>query len=374
LNYSVPIPLEDELAAGMLERFAQLNGISSGKQAIEFLKTNTTSNEEQPPIWLLAEACGIDKNKFISRYSMLPVMYPISSYLGSSRESTQRRSIAYRGFITSPTTFRWCMECSKLDLEERGFSHWRRRHQIVGIDWCIDHRIPLSQSPKTVTAHASVIDNESLNILSVSPEEMNNPALLRLQDILYDWLQKHRPLRLQAWTQVIGERCRSLGLRIGEVGKRKVASDWIREQFPKNWLSKHFPEISAKNPQAYVRKVDGACVDKHVSYPALACAAILAVIYDSAKDALAALNEADNRISEGTQFKLPTDSAVLAFLAGEGLQKACDSAGAKLSDVETHLRRMYLELGTASSMCIFAEAQETIVYGMLVVKSAEHYA
>lgn len=174
-------------------------------------------------------------------------------------------------------------------------------------------------------------------------EEINNSAVLRLERILLDWLQRDRPLHLQTWSQVVGERCRILGLRVGEIGKRDVASDWIAEQFPDGWLSKYFPEILTKSPQGYIRKIDGACVDKHVSYPGLACAAILAVLYPSSNDALEVLNEVDKRVRKESLVMFPRDMAIQAFMSGESLQAACNNVGAQLSEVESHLRDICLK-------------------------------
>lgn len=339
----MPIPLKDELAAGILERFAQINGIASGKQAIKLLRKRTSGKGYRPDIWLLADACGIGENLFTSRHSMLPVMYPISAYHGGPHETRQKHTMARRGFGTALSEFRCCPDCERLDLETQGFSHLRRRHQIEGVHWCIEHRIPLLQAVEKASPAGGIISIRQDGIASNDEEEFNNPALLRLERILTDWLQKGRPLPLQAWSQVISERCRALGLRVGEIGKRDVASDWIGEQFPDSWLSRYFPEILGKSPQSYVRKIDGACVDKHVSYPGLACAAILAALYPSSNDALAALDEVGRRVHDESMLQLPRDRALTAFMGGVSLQVACDSVGAKLSDVETHLREIFVK-------------------------------
>ncbi|MFZ6876094.1 hypothetical protein ACO0LF_28870 [Undibacterium sp. Di27W] len=110
--------------------------------------------------------------------------------------------------------------------------------------------------------------------------------LIRLQEIMFGWLQRSYPIGLQAWANVIRVKCRVAGLRIGEIGKRPVVSDLIRERFPSSWLSRHMPEVANKSPNTFVRKIDGACIDKHVAYPALAYASILSVLFDSSEQAL----------------------------------------------------------------------------------------
>jgi hypothetical protein len=355
LNYSVPIPLEDELAFGLLGRFAQLNGFLSHEWAVKSLKACGVDNEKLPVLWRLALACGIDRDDFVTGHSMLPVMYPISSYRGSARESNYKRhrSLTYGMYVPSGE-LRWCAECTQQDNQERGFSHWRRRHQITGVDWCFDHRAPLLHSTHAAGSSFPPLRNQELSgILNVSRDEVNNPALHRLQEILFSWLLRPQPIHLRAWTDVVGQRCRLLGLRVGEIGKRAVVSDCIYEQFPKSWLNKHFPEIATKEPKAYVRKVDGACIDKHLSYPALACAAIIAALYQSAEEGLTALNDADVRLAAPQLAEQPINSAISAFLSGMGLQQACNKAGVDLRDVEVQLRNSFLEM----SRCILSSAQ-----------------
>lgn len=342
MKYRLPVPLDDELAAGFLGRFAQLNAVSR-KQALEMLKAGASVKERYPPIWMLAAACGIDHDTFTSRYSMLPVMYPISGYFGGSRELKQKLSISYRGFSTA-TALRWCAKCAREDFGRLGFGYWRRRHQILGIDWCVEHRVGLFQKDDDTINDEVNVPISLQDAVTQICQESHHPVLRRFEEILLAWLHRQRPFRLRAWTNTIGNRCRELGLRVGEVGGRQVASDLIREQFPSSWLARHLPEISTKEPRTYIRKVDGACVDKHVAYPALACAAILAALFSTATEAIAALDEADGRI-EAEQLAQPCSQIALqSFLAGKRLQKACDDAGVELIEVERLLRGMYLKL------------------------------
>jgi hypothetical protein len=85
-------------------------------------------------------------------------------------------------------------------------------------------------------------------------------------------------------------------------------------------------------------KLMARALTKQVSYPGLACAAILAALYPSANDALAALNEVDKRRRSELKVRLPREMAILAFISGGSLQMACNSVGAQLSKVERHLR------------------------------------
>lgn len=184
--------------------------------------------------------------------------------------------------------------------------------------------------------------------------EMGDPALLRLQHIMMGWLRQPAPISLAAWTQVVGNQCREAGLRIGEIGKRPVVSDLIRQAFPYRWLVRHMPAIAAKAPTAFVRKVDGACIDKHVAYPALACAAILTVLFETAEAALAALAAADLQIATSNPIGNPIDDVLTAFLAGHSLQGACKKFGVNVTGAENALRQSLQRMAHPSDAAALA--------------------
>jgi hypothetical protein len=346
MNINLPIPLEDEVALGFLGRFAHLNGMSSFKWIIQSLKASGSREKPEPLLWLLAKACGLNPVEFAAAHSMLPVLYPISGYVGSRREVGNARHLAMSSGLCAPTGgLRWCPHCLTQDMEARGLGYWRRRHQINGIDWCIDHHVSLVSS--TSNSVVGLMADDSAQSQLVAPAivklERHSTALLRLQQVLLAWLRHRQPISLQAWTSVVSRRCRQLGLRVGEVGKRQVASDLIREQFPLSWLVRHMPEVADKVPGTYVRKVDGACADKHVAYPALACAVLLTVLFESTDDAMSELLSANEQFAIKPAPRQATTDAVFAFLAGTSLRDACNKFGANLLNVEDELRRGYSE-------------------------------
>lgn len=339
---NLPIPLDDELAIGVLGRFARLNAIPSITWATQSIKSAFPSDDNVPALWLVAQACGAHTADFTAKHSMIPVLYPVSPHAGSEREANHRRHLAYiYGLGASAGGRRWCPRCAQIDHGDHGFAYWRRRHQINGIDWCPTHHIPLS-----ILAEESVISEPkrqpALSQLTVSEIDLQNElassAIHRLQGILLGWLHRPEPVHVRAWSDVVRERCHALDLRIGEVGKRPVTSDLILEHFPQSWLKRHMPEVASKQALTCIRKIDGACIDRHVAYPALACAAILAVLFDSAEEALTTLDLANRRIAAHGNAVDAATQALGAFLAGAGLQQACRTFGAGMEDVESLLR------------------------------------
>lgn len=339
---NLPIPLDDELAIGVLGRFARLNAILSMAWATQSIKVAFPSDDNIPTLWLIAQACGAPVADFTAKHSMIPVLYPVSRHTGSEREANHRRHLAnFYGLSASASGRRWCPRCAETDHGDLGVAYWRRQHQINGIDWCPTHHIPLSilteESAISVPEEPPDLSQVAVSTIDLQ-HELASPAIHRLQGILLGWLQRPEPVHVRAWGDAVRERCHALDLRIGEVGKRPVTSDLILEHFPQSWLKRHMPEVASKQALAYIRKVDGACVDRHLAYPALACAAILAVLFDNAEDALTTLDLAHRRISTHSNAVDAASQALGAFLAGAGLQQACKRFDAGVEDVESLLR------------------------------------
>ncbi|WP_162057218.1 TniQ family protein [Undibacterium sp. KW1] len=340
MTRSHPIPMQDEFALGILGRFARMNAIPSLDLAAKTIKRQTNERDSQL-LWLIAELCGKSKCDFSSKHSVLPVLNPISKSTGNSLESwsdlflkKNRAMNCLQGHI------RWCQECCENDINKHHFSYWRRSHQIVGIDWCPHHRTPLAKTNQKFAinnpGHPSTIDTVPTRLATIK-QEIENATLMRLQEIMFGWLQRSYPIGLQAWANVIRVKCSAAGLRIGEIGKRPVVSDLIREHFPSSWLSRHMPEVANKSPNTFVRKIDGACIDKHVAYPALAYASILSVLFDSSEQALHALDAANLQLDIQPSNE-NVNEALSAFLEGASLHDACRKSGVNVSSVENAVR------------------------------------
>jgi len=274
---------------------------------------------------------------------MLPALHPISKYVDSPSEVGYLQRIESTYGLALPTkNLGWCPKCATQDSACRGFGHWRRQHQLAGVDWCAEHQQPLYRAPLELAIHcpgslllerlptAGMVDIE---------KEVGDLALLRFQQIMIGWLRQPSPIRLAAWAQVVRKKGQEIGLRICEIGKRPIASDLIRQMFPRSWLARHIPEIADKRFATCIRKVDGACIDKHVTYPTLACAAILTVLFETAEAALEALATADLCLATANPIGKPIDDVLAAFLAGQSLQGACTKFGFSLTDAEKALRK-----------------------------------
>ncbi len=291
-----PIPMQDELAIGILGRFARMNAIPSLDLAARTI--NSQTNARNPNLlWLLAEVCGKSAREFSLKHSLLPVLCPIlkgaenPSFNGGDLFSESNRAMnCLLGHI------RWCQECCQNDIDNHHFSYWRRLHQIVGLERCPHHLTPLVQTSQKFAinnpGHPATIATVSKPLTATKPE-MENSVFMRMQEIIIGLLQRSCPIAVKAWLNVVRVRCDVAGLRIPETGNFPVVSNLIRESFPSNWLTRYIPLVARKSPNTFIREIDGACISKRLQYPTLVYASILSVLFDSSEQALHALDAAN---------------------------------------------------------------------------------
>lgn len=61
----------------------------------------------------------------------------------SGRLSRVKDSIYWRSTGLIGIEPKFCLECTRLDIEKLGYSYWRLSHQVVAYEYCAQHRIPL---------------------------------------------------------------------------------------------------------------------------------------------------------------------------------------------------------------------------------------
>jgi len=349
MDYNLPTPMSDELVTGYIARFNKLNALKSSSRTMELLCKSQGMESTEPSIYALSNLLSIDRGKFCADHSMIGIKRPISSLVGTHAEGKRYRgALKSRGLTLSRSHAYACSSCIASDRDRFGFSYWRRLHQLKGINWCYEHKTPLLRFP----ADAQHLQPESKNAIasdtdpsSADETYIQNPALNRLFIIQANWLNSSTPIHTRAWNSVIQAQCKKLGLRHGEVGKRPTISDYVVTRLPHSWGIKHFPDVFLKQPLEYIKKFDGAGKDKHIAYPSLTCATILATLFESAQEALSLLQNANKPFAlkalDSNRPAEPSDPAKLAFemfLDGSSLSEACKAYGIKNSQVEELLR------------------------------------
>ncbi|RJP62858.1 MAG: hypothetical protein C4535_20300 [Comamonadaceae bacterium] len=364
MTYCVPEPLEDELAAGIAGRLARLNGLPSIAIAIDCISRagRHLVTEKTPKLWRLAELLGEERFDFANRHSMLPALFPVSRYLDTANEQSCARSVAMlRGMQIPHKVLRWCQACVQRDLDTRGFGIWRRKHQLAGVDVCLEHGLALvtaaTHDAYRPPGHASTVCSP-YPCSSELQRECSVDSIARFQSLMSLWLTRRTPLRVAAWASAVGARCRDVNVRVGNLGSLPTVSDLLRDQMPISWLHRHMPDVANKRPRDFIGRVDGACYAQRVPYPSLICTAILAVLFSSAEEASEALDSADRQLSGDGPLKVATQLALKDFARGSGLVEAGQRHGVCPLVLEAVLREKLLKKH-AKFKCIPPPAEAT---------------
>lgn len=338
------LPFEDELAIGILGRFGRLNGCSSIRETQTAVRKFSAMERASPFILVFANAIEIEYLEFSERHSMQPSMRPvIDKLLENGKEKSWLGGARKTGMVVPSGRMRWCRQCLDVDRRKMGISYWKRSHHLSGVDWCLKHHCQLTESPLELAISppgGAALGMTTPDVLS----ECLAPSITRVAEIMTSWLIDASPISLDAWAKVVRDRCQEMGIRLAEIGRRLTVSDLIKDNFPASWLSRYMPEVLGKSATECIRKVDGACFDKHVVYPALTCAAILAVLFESAESALMQLRLINDSIAKRIQPSA-SDLAYRSFLEGLSLDSACLRFGADIIEVEALLRSAAKNLG-----------------------------
>ncbi len=329
-------PLNDEHIRGLLGRFARVNGFSSSKSFTHALSQANQVGAESPA-FLIADLLAFDRKQFVAEHTMLPVIAPIHRLDYDGSDTKYLALLSYHG-MWPKNKMRWCPVCCKSDMNKWAVSYWRRAHQLPGIEWCNEHKTPTiittSSNAFFPPGHPNTHGPSSIAYDDLA-SELDSPRLQQFTLLMQSLLQLTKPYSITSWTKVVSEACKAAGLRIGEIGKRPVVSDLIQQQFPSTWLARHMPEVLDKRPTHYIRKVDGATLEKLFAYPVLICVAILTVLFENHQDALRALDQASQ--SSLVQSN-STDLAVQAFCKGLNLAEACHQFKIEQAVLEASLR------------------------------------
>ena len=346
MTHPLPVPIEDELAAGIAGRLARLNGLPSIDSVATCFWTTETRKFgcRTPRIWQLAKSLGMDEQEFSHRHSMLTALFPVSRYLDTAGEASATKTVStIWGMQTPAKTLRWCPNCVQRDIETLGFGIWRRKHQLVGVDICREHGTPLHSSSKLDASRPPNVADDSRTESLGSGEwvkESNAEAVIRFESLMTGWLTRRTPIRVGAWASVVKVRCKAMNIRVGNFGSLPRISDLLKEQMPLSWLHRHLPEVATIRPKEYVGRVDGATSANRSPYSSLICTAILAVLFPTAEEAIDALEVANWQIPSEVLLESSIEMALREFENGSGLAEAAQRHDVSLKAIETALREM----------------------------------
>ncbi len=237
-----------------------------------------------PTLHYLAAGSGLDSASYIKEHGWLAysgiVHYPgeLRSPLYSEWCSKGLRTDFGLGPFDSRYYF--CRQCVEEDLDVRGFSYWRRIHQVLGVDRCARHRIRLSatdiDSERLLLPHMYLGEETNANA-ELAACSADHPAIGRYERIAAGLLKRDRSTSQEVAWRVFDERCQELDLLREGVRTTAALRERIVSEFPAGWLNQHF-----------ISNGDAASINHPDWWPRWFAefVLVLAAMFDSAEEAL----------------------------------------------------------------------------------------
>lgn len=286
-------PQEDELITSHLSRLAHLNGMGFDR----FITRLTSSGRENKKhssqsleiYQRISALVGLSPEEYLRRHTMAP----IERFAANSEEQVhnfelptphRQRDTLLR--LNSPAYF--CRECASSEVEDRGFSTWKRIHQITGVEWCLIHGIQL-HSVKGLDAilmqpHMIILERSFACHADESWKE--NSSVIKYASFCLSMLKNPSRFHRKEISKIMLPHHSEKGLitKPNSVGKR--LSDLVKEHYPISWLAKHYPSIATKAPNNHCATID-TIVSSVKGIPGESYAISLSLLFNDHTDAIA---------------------------------------------------------------------------------------
>lgn len=298
-------PLPEEMDRGYLGRVMRINGFRKLEDFSDALgelyqdKKNTVGRS-----WhgLLCSLADMKSEDFSQQHTTLPLRRGITSYFPNvAHGSADRPTITAKHTVLRkyPAAF-FCEQCAQADIAFHGMSYWRREHQTLGQLWCSKHAAPLSftvepdamqNSPAQSVAKAHSIP------LAIVQDAQENAFVQRYLELVSAVYERSAPLAVGRIAPVLRDRAKLKGFHAyaGPV-RSPLISDHICAVFPAKWLERVFPSLIQKSRGVALPQIDGALFMRKSSSSTVAYLLVLAVLFDSADEAIRSLQDANDGV------------------------------------------------------------------------------
>ena len=370
-------PLPEEMDRGYLGRVMRMNGYRKLEDFSNALKDlNQGKGAARGRSWhdLLCNLVGMESEEFSQRHTTLPLRRGITSYFPDvAHGAVARPTITAKNTVSRkhPAAF-FCEQCAQADIAFHGMSYWRREHQTPGQLWCSKHSVPLSfttepdamqNSPAQSAAKAYPIP------VDLVQEARENPLVQRYLELVSAMYERTVPLAVGKIAPVLRDRAKLKGFHAYPGAARSpLISDHICAVFPAKWLERVFPSLMKKSQGVALPQIDGALFMRKSSSSTVAYLLVLAVLFDSADEAIKSLQDAHDGVVipsvllRHRTYALPADDELIdAYIKALGQMS-------KISHMweipKARIQKRLLELGLPN-LDTNAEKSESLRAGML---------
>jgi hypothetical protein len=282
-------PQDDELAEGYWGRIKRLN-VSASNRSLGAMLTKYLGLEDQgvTKVELLARFARLPVAEFVRQHSLIPYFRAVSFYWTENEHGNpaERGYLRLNAFRKNLPSLRFCWVCAAEEIA-KGYSYWKRKHQIPGYDWCSVHRIPLiySLDPRGADALPTPDAGNTPYIADHEKVLIDHPVIQRYIQICEGFLSMHAPLNTMFSSQLLKARMRELGLSTSVRSNLPKLSDFVFDSVPPNWLSRVIPNIQRKSPGSHFSPLDSIQIS---TASPVAYAVAMASLFPSANEVLAA--------------------------------------------------------------------------------------
>lgn len=263
-----PAPLPDELDRGYLGRVMRLNGVALEHRMHALLYRYFGLDETLPryhraPVEALSMMAAMTTEQFIHHHSTMPLRRAVTEYHSDlAHGSTERRTLLYNSAMRLIGDYAYfCPECATADIEFHGTAYWRRSLQVPGRLWCEKHQTALLRAPSRALFDSPTNwKKEAARVPDRLIEACeSNEAVIRYFGIAEELMGATEPT--SRWSLRFVFLDRALILKEEEKLPEKISrpislSRILAMQFPDCWLSAIDKDISDKNAEGIITKVE----------------------------------------------------------------------------------------------------------------------
>lgn len=286
-------PLTDELAAGHLGRFQMLGDLTTRAATLRRLRSLRTrsvpTKKQDGALLVLADTCGIEREAYVRSHSLLPFLCFINrnARVQSSNGFWEHTVISLVGLRSPRPRAYICATCVRDDVSRRGYSYWRRAHQLPGVHWCEQHGDPLL-STQALEAFDQM-PSSCMASATPGPKELvhrANPMVDRFVAIVRWMLAGGRSWPIETVRAGLLAKAEDLQLRLAPPGNRPVLSDLAIAALPLPLIEELVPGASQKERGKYLSAIDGALASSGGTPVSVAIA--LTILFDTTEEAMRA--------------------------------------------------------------------------------------
>ena len=290
---------DGELARGYFARLGRVNDGTTDFQLSARLRRSVGLDDHDTSktlVELIARANNESVSDVVSRHSMVPfIFHTVRSEANNEYCTWSDRILRIYGLMHRTRWAMFCETCVKSDLE-RGYSYWRRDHQLPGATTCGFHARPLVRVEDVEAFTLLPTDMHNCLGSAMQLNYSHNPRaghwVSRYLEFAAHFMQQPTPTKESIYISVVGKRAVDRGYCRDPRWPSRLISDDILDVYPIDWLIHILPKVSEKTRGTYFTPLDASIKAPAMARTEAQCLA-LPLLFEDIPDFLTACRQAD---------------------------------------------------------------------------------